>query len=156
MVSNNFKKNSTIFQKMANDILVFYRARANKEDFIFWGNEKKLSVENNIEKIQYTSTTSFTIGISTDRLAYGLCGGWNEEDGRWENTRRVMFAYYNLDNIPYNELEEFAKEFAPYIKKELIRIHPDVEPNNITVNIEKGQLNIVITRIKIETKVRLT
>ena len=156
MVSKNLKNNSNILQKMANDILVFYRAQTHNEDSIFWGNEKRLSLENNIERIQYTSTTSFIIGISTDRLAYGLCGGWNEEDGRWENTRRIMFEYYNFDNIPYNELDEFAKKFAPYIKKELIRIHPDVEPNNLTVNVDSGQLNIVITRIIIETKVRLT
>ena len=71
-----------------------------------------------------------------------------------------MFKYYNLNNIQTENLNKFLIDFAPYIKKELARIHPDVEENNININIGKNQcsdiLSVSITWVRIENKVRFS
>ena len=66
-----------------------------------------------------------------------------------------MFDYYHLKNFSGIELNEVAEILAPYIKKELIRINPDVGPNNIIVKIEQNKIHFYIKWVKIETKVHI-
>mgnify|MGYP001625137502 FL=1 len=155
----NFKEMSNfsdIFPKISNDIFVFYRA---SRPCIWWSGGQRLAFENNIETIHYTYKYDYFIEVSEDRITYGPKVLYYEEEEEhrsyYNNARRVMFDYYHLKNFSGIELNEVAEILAPYIKKELIRINPDVGPNNIIVKIEQNKIHFYIKWVKIETKVHI-
>ena len=155
----NFKEMSNfsdIFPKISNDIFVFYRASRPR---IWWVGGQRLALKNNIETIQYTDKYDYFIEVSEDRITYGPKVLYYEEEEEhrsyYNNARRVMFDYYHLKNFSGIELNEVAEILAPYIKKELIRINPDVGPNNIIVKIEQNKIHFYIKWVKIETKVHI-
>lgn len=170
-MENKFNKYPKLLEQMANDIMVFYRREMDKPAQVYnqkyystqWKRSKLLESNSKVEKWEYEFKKTLEFYIETDRITYGksIQTYYDDRTGKdkdYENSERIWFIDYGMNTISKFDEPKFTEAFAPFIKKQLIIIHPDIIPKNILINVKGNICEIFYKRIKVvsEPKVQQT